>query len=146
MMTSSNDYLKELAIDVLARTIWGEARGEGEKGMEAVAAIILNRLSIAQKKGHHWWGNDIISICQKPFQFSVWNKNDPNFKKVSTVDSANRDFITASRIARCAANGRLNDPTHGATHYHTKTVNPVWTRDQIPTIILGNHVFYKLTE
>ena len=32
------DYYNELAIDVLARTVWGEARGEGQAGMEAVAS------------------------------------------------------------------------------------------------------------
>ena len=30
-------------IDVMARTIWGEARGEGLKGMEAVGFVIMKR-------------------------------------------------------------------------------------------------------
>ncbi|CAF0809757.1 unnamed protein product, partial [Didymodactylos carnosus] len=35
-------------IDVLTRTVWGEARGESEEGQAAVAHVILNRV----KKSH----------------------------------------------------------------------------------------------
>ncbi len=30
-------------LDIVAKTVWGEARGEGRKGMQAVAEVILNR-------------------------------------------------------------------------------------------------------
>lgn len=30
-------------IDTMARTIWGEARGEGVQGMQAIACVIMNR-------------------------------------------------------------------------------------------------------
>ena len=30
-------------IEIMAKTIYGEARGEGEEGMEAVACVIMNR-------------------------------------------------------------------------------------------------------
>ena len=30
-------------LDILARTLYGEARGEGTEGMEAVANVIMNR-------------------------------------------------------------------------------------------------------
>ena len=44
-------FIKNLEIDVLARTLWGEARGEGTAGMQAVASVILNRVKIAKQKG-----------------------------------------------------------------------------------------------
>ena len=28
----------------LAKTLWGEARGEGKKGMQAVANVVMNRV------------------------------------------------------------------------------------------------------
>ena len=34
-------------MNVLARTLWGEARGEGRVGMEAVASVILSSPSYA---------------------------------------------------------------------------------------------------
>ena len=40
--------------EVFAKTLWGEARGEGIIGMLAVACVIKNRIN---RPG--WWGNDI---------------------------------------------------------------------------------------
>ena len=42
------------AIDVLARTIWGEARGEPLRGQEAVAHVVLNRRNVARSRGRFW--------------------------------------------------------------------------------------------
>ena len=61
--------LRELDADILARTIWGEARGEGKGGMEAVALVVLNRLDVSNQKGGYWWGNTLLDICRKPYQF-----------------------------------------------------------------------------
>lgn len=35
---------RAVAIDTLARTIWGEARGESQTGQEAVANVVVNRV------------------------------------------------------------------------------------------------------
>ncbi len=73
---------EHIEINILAKTLYGEARGEGLSGLEAVANTIINRVNTAKAKGgRFWWGNDIISVCQKPYQFSCWNKKDPNRKK-----------------------------------------------------------------
>ncbi len=98
--SQSAEFLKEMEIDVLARTLWGEARGEGSTGMEAVASVILNRVEVAKRRGHYWWGNKIIQVCQKPYQFSCWNKQDPNFKKLIAVTADDMHFATAQRVAR----------------------------------------------
>src|SRR5688500_14939750 len=113
MNAESAALMKEMEIDVLARTLWGEARGEGSGGMQAVAGVVLNRLAVSRRKGKLWWGNDVIGICQKPYQFSCWNKNDPNFGKASGVDARNIHFAVALRIARGAVEGRLGDMTGG---------------------------------
>lgn len=143
---SSADYYNELAVDVLARTIWGEARGEGALGMEAVASVVLNRTAIAQDRGGYWWGNDIISVCQKPYQFSCWNRSDPNYRMLLDVTDKNIHFATCLRIARRAVAGVLQDVTSGATHYHEKSILPSWAKDQVPCAVIGNHIFYKLIE
>lgn len=137
-------FYKELEIDVLARTIWGEARGEGSAGMQAVAAVILNRLSISESRAGFWWGNTIVEICQKPYQFSCWNPNDPNVAKVKQVDERDLHFATALRIARRAVIGAFNDPTEGADHYHAAGISPHWIRGQTPVAVIGNHIFYRL--
>lgn len=143
----AQNFYDELVVDVLARTLWGEGRGEGPKGMEAIAAVILNRVKVAVRNGgKYWWGNDIISVCQKPYQFSCWNRSDPNYKKLLAVTEKDIHYATAVRIARRAAAGSLLDPTGGATHYHADYILPDWGKGQTPSAVIGRHIFYKLIE
>jgi N-acetylmuramoyl-L-alanine amidase len=141
---SGDDFYSELTIDVLARTLWGEARGEGASGMEAVACVILNRVKHAQERGGYWWGNDIISVCQKPYQFSCWNRSDANYRKLLDVTQKDLHFATALRIARRAVAGALTDITNNATHYHEKSISPSWSKGETPVFTLNNHIFYRL--
>ena len=67
--------------DILARTLWGEARGESLAGQIAVAWTIRNRVNDGKDKS--WWGEGYAGVCQKPYQFSCWNRNDPNFAYLS---------------------------------------------------------------
>ncbi len=136
-------FYRELEIDTLARTLWGEARGEGTAGMEAVASVVLNRAVIAQEKGGYWWGNNIIQVCQKPYQFSCWNRSDPNFREVMDVCAGDLHFATALRIAARAVAGVLKDPTGGATHYHAAGASPCWAKGEKPLTVIGKHIFYR---
>ncbi len=144
--TASADYIRAIEADVLARTLWGEARGEGIPGMQAVAAVVLNRVAVATKRGRFWWGNTILQVCQKPYQFSCWNKTDPNFKKLADVEERDLHFATALRIARRAVIGKIDDPTNGATHYHAANILPFWARGQEPCARIGKHIFYRLED
>ena len=126
-------------IDLLARTIWGEARGEGQTGMTAVANVVMNRV----KKGG-WWGATVQDVVLKPYQFSVWNDGDVNKKKALEVTTADSSFWTAKKIASLAYNGQLDDITGGATHYYAKSISqPAWTLRMTKTAQIGNHIFYK---
>jgi spore germination cell wall hydrolase CwlJ-like protein len=137
----SAGFQSALNIDVLARTMWGEARGEGSAGMQAVANVVINRTEIGG-----WWGNSIIEVCQKPFQFSCWNKDDPNFGKVLSVERDDLYFATAMRIAQRALYGHLPDITNRADHYHAAGILPYWAKGEKPVTVLGNHIFYRLTK
>ncbi len=132
-------------IETLARTIWGEARGEGCAGMAAVAAVIMNRVRVAKSRGGYWWGSSIIAVCRKPWQFSCWNADDPNRDKMLALDGRDLYFATALRIARRAFYGALEDPTGGATHYHAAGMTPSWSRNEKPVAVIGRHVFYALS-
>lgn len=139
-----SEYYKNITQDVFARTLWGEARGEGLLGLEAVASVILNRVALAQARKIIWWGQDIMHVCLKPFQFSCWNTDDPSRPKLFAVTKANREFQRCLSVASRAMAGRIPDATGGATHYHTATVTPAWSRGQKPTAIIGHHIFFKL--
>ncbi len=141
-----SEFYNDVTVDVLARTLWGEARGEGTQGMHAVANVILNRAKIAENKGGFWWGNNVIQVCQKPYQFSCWNRSDPNFRKLQNVNDKDLHFATALRLARRAVIGQLEDITEGATHYHAANITPYWAKGREPVNSIGRHKFYRLME
>ncbi len=130
------------AVDTLARTLWGEARGEPVRGIEAVAAVVVNRVRVAERKGGHWWGASVIGVCRKPWQFSCWNEGDPNRPKLLAVTASDPVFATCLRVARRAVTGLLPDPTGGATHYHHVRIHPSWARGHTPCAEIGRHLFY----
>lgn len=83
---------------------------------------------------------------QGSYQFSCWNRSDPNYKKLVAVTKANKMFVTCLEIAGRAVEGKLIDRTGGATHYHADYVSPYWAKGQKPTVTIGRHIFFKLIE
>ena len=143
MMETVADPQELPVAEVLARTLYGEARGEGLPGIEAVACVILNRVAFAKARGRYWWGSTVSQVCLKPGQFSCWNANDPNRKKLLAINPRDPASRLCKRIARRAMVGDLRDTTDGATHYHTDAVDPYWARGQVPVAEIGNHLFYR---
>ena len=131
---------------IVAMTILGEARGEGEVGMYAVACIIAQR-SIA-------WKQTPMQVCLKDWQFSCWNKNDPNRKKLpSLLDTPQAAY--AKRLA-VNLNTLQRDFVKYADHYCHINKNPFWSYKTItrkgkkikipikPLVVINRHKFYKL--
>ena len=129
----------ETDVMILARTIYGEARGEfkfvGMQSLEAVAWVVKNR---ALKKS-------ITAVCLQPFQFSCWNKHDPNLCKVMKANFDDKILRTCFLAATNVLFGDVIDCTNGANHYHSTSIaTPYWAANAKPTIKIANHVFYKL--
>ena len=128
-------------IDVMARTAWGEARGEDQSGMQAVLNVVMNRV----KKGS-WYGATPKDVCLKKYQFSCWLDSDPNKAKLLAVDENDKDFARAKYMATLAYDGQLTDITKGATNY----VNlaslgdnvPSWVNNMKLSTTIGKHSFY----
>lgn len=130
--------------DILARTLWGEARGEKLAGQIAVAWAIRNRVNDGKAKS--WWGEGYAGVCQKPYQFSCWNKNDPNYAYMSGARPIpSREFAQAQIAADQVMADQVPDPTYGATHYYATTMPspPAWTAKAKQTLKLGHHVFFR---
>ena len=130
--------------DILARTLWGEARGESLAGQIAVAWTIRNRVNDGKDKS--WWGEGYAGVCKKPYQFSCWNRNDPNYAYLSGAKPIPfREFAQAQIAADQVMAGKVPDPTGGATHYYATTMPkaPVWAAKAKQTLKLGGHVFFK---
>lgn len=113
----------------MLKNIYHEARGEGVVGMQAVAAVTLNRASQT--------GKTICDTVYAPKQFS-WANTAKGRDKPITGDTA-----TVYAVAAQAMTGAMQDITGGATHYHTKKVKPIWRKslDKVGTI--NNHIFYR---
>ena len=111
---------------LLARCVYGEARGEPYKGQVAVAAVILNRTK------NSGFPSSIAGVIYQPGAFSVVADGQINL----TPDE------TALRAARDAMNGW--DPTGGCLYYYNpdKTSNE-WMLARPVALRIGDHVFCR---
>lgn len=111
-------------LELLARVIYAEARGEGIEGQVAVGAVVLNRL------------------------------NDPEFPKTikevifqrgafSAVDDQQIHLLpneVAFQAAQIALEGK--DPTGGALYYYNpRTAKDQWIKTRPVVKRIGNHTF-----
>ena len=120
--------------EIVAITILAEARGEGKRGMYAVACVISKRMKERKKTG--------AQVCLQPWQFSCWNKNDPqrpHLRKLLRHELA----PYAMKLAKNIDNLDLKFVQY-ANHYHIKRVKPYWSKGKRPVATIGNHVFFKL--
>jgi N-acetylmuramoyl-L-alanine amidase len=125
---------------VLAKTIYGEARGENSLGKYAVACVIYNRWKRAKGK------KTIAGICLAKYQFSCWNISDPNCKILTEETFDPFDVVFTSCLQEATfvlRDGKHKDPTVGALHYHTKQIMPKWATGKEPCYAIGNHLFYN---
>lgn len=131
---------------VLALTLLGEAAGRPVRGLEGIAAVVMNRLRLAaQPDGPKHLGTEVAAICRAPFQFACWHPRHP--RRGAMADPATRDdpaYAICQRIAARAMAGALPDPTSGATHYHAADALPRWAVGQVPTAEAGGLVFYRM--
>ena len=111
-------------VDLLARLISAEARGEPYEGHVAVGAVVLNRVK------HPSFPNSISGVIYQHEAFTC--VYDGQFEQPVAE--------SAYRAARDALNGW--DPSYGAIYYFnpsTATSAWIWSRPEIVTI--GRHKF-----
>jgi N-acetylmuramoyl-L-alanine amidase len=111
-------------VDTLARTAWGEDRSGGAEGMQAVMNVVMNRYALAQTSVAYaqQFGSTVAGVCTKPYQFSAWLVNDPNYAKMEAVTSSDPNFAEALQLAQLAVNGQLQDITGGALYYNANSL------------------------
>lgn len=128
-------------LETIARTIWGEARGEPREGKAAVAHVILNR---ARRGG--WFGDGVKAVCLKRWQFSCWLESDPNRAKIQSASLDTPSLKNCLDIALRCYLGTIPDPTGGADHYHADHIAaPPWASGRKPTATIGRHLFFRLS-
>jgi N-acetylmuramoyl-L-alanine amidase len=120
---------------MLGLCIWREARGETTAGMLAVGQVIENRVSDSR------WPDTYQTVITQPWQFSAFNKDDPNSQKWP------EGFGWGWRHCWSAAKRVIDedeDFAGGANHYCTPAVNPAWAQPDKLVKTIGGHRFYRL--
>lgn len=113
-------------VNLLAKLIYGEARGEPYTGQVAVGAVVMNRVKSSS------FPNTVAGVIYQSGSFDAVSDGQINM----TPDSS------AKKAAQDAMNGW--DPSYGAIYYFnpsTATNKWIWSRPL--TVVIGKHRFCK---
>ncbi len=124
--SSSSSSSNSSNVNLLAKLIYGEARGEPYTGQVAVGAVVMNRVKSSS------FPNSISGVIYQSGAFDAVRDGQINL----TPDS------TAKKAAQDAINGW--DPSYGAIYYFnpsTATNKWIWSRPM--TVTIGRHRFCK---
>lgn len=136
-------------LEIGTRTVWMEARGEGEEGMLGVAYALMNRVrsnSWLDGSGIHRDGPvGIASCCMLREQFSSWNTGNSQRQLAADVGDYDPVLVECRVAMGKAISQTVPDPTGGAMHYHDARMEqyPPWTVGATFTVQIGHHRFYK---
>ena len=114
----------EADLQLLARLIYGEARGESYVGQVAVGAVVMNRIRSSS------FPNTMAGVIYQKYAFTAVADGQIN--------------LTPNATARKAAQDAMNgwDPSYGAIYYYNpKTATSSWIFSRKTTVTIGNHVF-----
>ncbi len=124
--SSTSSSARSNDLELLARIISAEARGEPYNGQVAVGAVVMNRIK------HPSFPNTLAGVIYQPGAFTA-----------VTDGQVNKPIADASRNAAVdAMNGW--DPTGGCVYYYNpaKTTNK-WMLSKPVSVTIGKHKFCK---
>ncbi len=111
-------------VALLARLIYGEARGESYVGQVAVGAVVMNRIKSSA------FPNTMSGVIYQRYAFTAVDDGQIN--------------LTPNETAKKAALDAINgwDPTYGAIYYYNPaTATSQWIFSRQTTVTIGSHVF-----
>jgi N-acetylmuramoyl-L-alanine amidase len=122
--SSNSSSYSDSDVMLLARLIYGEARGESYVGQVAVGAVVMNRIKSAS------FPNTMAGVIYQSYAFTAVADGQINLTPNATAKKAAQD----------AMNGW--DPTYGAIYYYNpRTATSSWIFSRKTTVTIGNHVF-----
>jgi len=121
----------------LTEALYFEARGESTRGLFAVGEVILNRVDSSA------YPNSLCGVINQ----GTGRKHACQFSYTCDGKAENihepAAYAKVGKVARILMDGAPRVLTDGATHYHTKAVNPSWARRFPRTATIGFHYFYR---
>jgi len=130
---------------LLARMLFGEARNCSDEEMIDIAYTAINRT----KDGKKWNGETLREVILKPWQYSCFNSNDVNRKKLMNPEKYDsKSWERCLKIAHEVLTGKYGEKNRGATHYFAKNIRkPKWADSpkmtDIPEPEYYKHDFYR---
>lgn len=122
--SSQTSGYSEADINLLARLIYGEARGESYVGQVAVGAVVMNRIKSSS------FPNTMSGVIYQRYAFTAVDDGQINLAPNATARKAALDAI----------NGW--DPSYGALYYYNPaTATSAWIFTRKTTVTIGRHVF-----
>lgn len=120
----------QAADNVIAKTLYAEARGEGKKGLEYVASVIYNRGNGKAQR--------CVKACLKPWQFSCWNGRSD-----IRVNRKSKAWAMCLDLQRQIERGTFR-PCTKAKHYFANSMKraPKWAWGKTVEVV-GNHYFVE---
>lgn len=137
--------MSEFDIQVAARTLAQEARGEPPEGQTAVAWTLRNRLASER------WGRSLASVCLWRAQFDGWYSprgnppvQDPNFAYACGLSDDDPVLLQMIQVINDVMSSD-QDSTGGATHYYAMSMvtPPLWVEGATFCGQFGHQKFYK---
>lgn len=111
-------------VELLARIIYGEARGEPYVGQVAIAAVVLNRVEDSR------FPKTIAGVIYQSGAFDAVSDGQINYTPNQTAYQAARDALSGW------------DPTYGSIYYYNPaTATNKWIKTLPITVRIGKHVF-----
>ena len=142
------DLTKLSSAEVLALTIYGEARGESITGQIAVGCVIRNRIEKI---------NSYNEVCLKPKQFSCWNTNDPNYpiltemadKLLMGQNIVDQDFQQCLWVANGIVDWFIKDIVSDSKYYMTNSLfnshgRPSWASLAKNVKVIDNQTYFSV--
>ncbi len=122
--STSSSASSSTDLNLLARVVYGEARGEPYTGQVAVAAVVLNRVKSSS------FPNTIAGVVYQSGAFDCVSDGQIN--------------LTPNQSAYNAARDALNgwDPSYGCLfYYNPRTATSKWMLSRTVKLNIGNHAF-----
>lgn len=138
------DYLASLPAaggdqqwECLAEALYFEARGESVRGMFAVGEVILNRVDSTA------YPDTLCAVINQGTGRKYACQFTYTCDGLAEVIAEPRAWERVGKVAKLLMEGVPRALTGGATHYHTKAVNPSWAQRFPRTAAIGSHYFYR---
>ena len=121
----------------LSEALYFEARGESVEGMFAVGEVILNRVD------SNIFPDTLCTVINQGTGRKYACQFTYTCDGLAETIGEPRAWERVGKVARMLIDGAPRVLTDGATHYHTKAVNPSWARVYPRTTSIGSHYFYR---